>query len=233
MKEVAPKIGKIFKTDSEETDQLPIAERVVRAVTPFAHLSYEEQLEKKQHNALHAMRTLGNGIAKNNMNLMKFVEYQKLRRVGSVCELDYIISSPVIDGYRNTCDFSVGINAETNELAIGFRVASYRNENDSVAPVKNLPNVNDTMKALCVDLEKILKASKHECYDPITHEGVWSHLMMRTSVDGQCMVMVSLHPQKLEESELKVEKDSLINWCKSLQGGEHTISSLYVSMFDE
>jgi len=224
-----PAAGKIFKADDEQVDLLPLDDRVVKIVTPFAHLPYEEQLEKKQETALGIMRRLGNEIIKVNPGLGDFVKFNKLRRKGSVCELDDIISSPVIKGYRNKCEFTVGINPETNELAVGFRVSSYKDGCVSVGPVVKLANINDTMKTLCVELEKLFRASSHASFDPITHEGVWRQVMMRTSVGGECMVMVSMHPQQLTESQLQDQKNSLINLCKSLEG-PHKISSLYVSI---
>ena len=40
--------------------------------------------------------------------------------------LEPIVRSPVLQGYRNKCEFSVGHHPETNEVAVGFRLASYR-----------------------------------------------------------------------------------------------------------
>ena len=46
----------------------------------------------------------------------------------------------------NQCSRFVGMNSETQEPTVGFRVASYKEGNVSVGPIQDLKHINDTMK---------------------------------------------------------------------------------------
>ena len=135
-----------FRIANKSLENLPMSERISRTVTPFASFSYEEQLAKKEEMALNIIKRLGNEITKMNPELGSLVRFQKLRRKGAVCEMDPIIPSPITDGYRNKCEFTIGTNPETNETTVGFRISSYKEGSVSVGPIDDLLNVSEKMK---------------------------------------------------------------------------------------
>lgn len=71
-------------------------------------LTFNPQLEKKQKDALHILRKFGNDLAHTNPKLAQIIQWQKARRQGQMCEVDHIVRSPQIDGYRNKCEFTIG-----------------------------------------------------------------------------------------------------------------------------
>lgn len=73
-----------------------------------SHKFFSFQLKKKQKDALHVLRKYGSELARVNPGLAKFINFQKMRRKGQVCEVDDIVPSPVIDKYRNKCEFTIG-----------------------------------------------------------------------------------------------------------------------------
>lgn len=62
------------------------------------------------------------------------------------CQLDDIRCADVITGYRNKCEFTVGIDKETNLPTVGFRIGSYANGTTGVGPIDTLLSIPDSMK---------------------------------------------------------------------------------------
>lgn len=211
----------------EPVERLPIEDAIAKSVTPFAHLSYNEQLMKKQEAAHNILKKIGREIAKANPELVSFVKWQKMRRKGAVCEMDDIIPSPVIDGYRNKCEFTIGVNNISGVTTVGFRLSSYKDGNVGVGPIDKLNNVSDTMKTIVGNFEEYIRALDHMSYDPITHTGVWRQLTVRTTNNSDLMLIVSLHPQKMTQDELQVLKAGLIEFCEATKDQECMVTSLY------
>jgi tRNA/tmRNA/rRNA uracil-C5-methylase (TrmA/RlmC/RlmD family) len=67
-----------------------------------------------------------------------------------LAKIEPFVKSPIIDGYRNKCEFSFGQHPFTGEMTVGFRLASYRKGSLAVVGVDHLPNVSDKVKILQV-----------------------------------------------------------------------------------
>ncbi|KAF2350137.1 (Uracil-5)-methyltransferase family [Trinorchestia longiramus] len=226
LKVIEQKVDGTFKCANEEMDKLPIEERVTLSVTPYAAMPYKQQLEKKQEAAQAILKKIGREIARVNPELESLVRWQKLRRRGAVCEMDPIIPSPVEDGYRNKCEFTIGMNSDSKETTVGFRVSSYKEGNVSVGPVLHLKHISDTMKNIVKSFEAHVRASDYAAFDPVSHEGVWRQLTVRTSNNHDCLLIVTVHPQKLGESELGELKQSLVHYCET-EGTQAGVTGLY------
>lgn len=48
--------------------------------------------------------------------------------------------------YRNKCEFTVGIDEETNLSTVGFRIGSYVNGTTGVGPIDDLVHIPPQMK---------------------------------------------------------------------------------------
>lgn len=219
-------IENTFQSTSIEIDKLPIEERIAKSATPFAHLPYDEQLSMKQEMAFNVLKKLGREVSRLNPGLQDFIRWQKLRRKGSICELDPIIPSPVVDGYRNKCEFTVGVNSDSGAPTIGFRVSSYKEGNISVGPIDDLKHISDKMKKVVKSVEEYIRSTLYDPFNPMTHDGVWRQVTLRTSSNGDCMVIVHVHPQQLEPGDIQAIKDGLIDYC-STNGEEAGVTSLY------
>uniref|UniRef100_N1R476 Zinc finger CCCH domain-containing protein 24 n=1 Tax=Aegilops tauschii TaxID=37682 RepID=N1R476_AEGTA len=87
------------------------SKRTVRdAVTPLAHMAYSDQLEHKKSSVAQLLKKLTRNAKKAcpaDVTLPDWISNAK--QIGGLsCKLEGILESPVIDGYRNKCEFSVG-----------------------------------------------------------------------------------------------------------------------------
>lgn len=79
-----------LKVPKKEYEQLPLEERIQKAVIPYHGMDYEEQLKEKMKNVRSALRKFGNELAQMNPELKQFVHWHKIRRKGQVREQQYI-----------------------------------------------------------------------------------------------------------------------------------------------
>lgn len=89
---------------------------------------------------------LGKKLSNENPSLRQWLSSQREKNSELPCELWPIRRADSIDGYRNKCEFSVGLNPETNEQTVGFRIGSYVNGFTGVAPVSHLVHIPGKMK---------------------------------------------------------------------------------------
>ncbi|XP_068212340.1 tRNA (uracil-5-)-methyltransferase homolog A-like isoform X3 [Palaemon carinicauda] len=213
--------------------KIPINERVVKSVTPYAHFTYEDQLKKKQKAGLAALRKLGQEMANTNPELKQWVKFHKLRRKGQVCEIDEIVQSPKVDAYRNKCEFTVGINPEDNLPTVGFRVSSYKAGSLAVGPVGHLVHIPNTMKKVVEVFQDYIRSSEHKPFDPLTHEGVWRQLTVRTSSHDDVLIAVVIHPQDFSEEDIGDLKQDIIDYFKDGVGTSAGVTSIFFQAFGQ
>ena len=124
-----------------------------------------------------------------------------------------IKESPVLTGYRNKCEFTIGKNTTTNEAnCVGFVKGSFSDGNISVEP----PNeCKETCSNLMIEEVKkfkdFLSTSEFPTYDNISNTGVWKALQIRTTEQQDIMITPvvdkrSLDPEKLENLKSSVNQ---------------------------
>ena len=231
----------------KEEDTRPVLDRIRSAVCPLAGIDYEEQLKVK----VEQVETLMNSLRKEVMQqLGKLVKDLKEEEVAV---MEPILRSPVTDGYRNKCEFSVGRHPETDEVTVGFRLASYRKGSTAVVGLEGLPNVSNEVRGgwwiICVDLndnfyttplqmravathfESFVRSSGYEPFNNISQKGHWKQLTVRTSNNGgedNVMAWAILDPQNLAEEE----KTSLRERFQShFSGCPVRVTSLHLQFF--
>lgn len=89
---------------------------------------------------------MGNKLAHENPDLQKWLEENKAKYNGVPCELWDMRHPEEINGYRNKCEFTIGMDLETGLPTVGFRLGSYVNGTISVGPVESLVHIPDRMK---------------------------------------------------------------------------------------
>lgn len=221
------------KKDDDPDSNLSIMERVSKSVIPYAHLSYEEQLEKKQKDALQVLRKYGSDLAHINPELAKFISFQKMRRKGQVCEVDDIVPSPVIDNYRNKCEFTIGVNPENGLPTVGFRTASYKEGSMHVAPVGHLRHLPQQMKSVVEEFEKFIRDSGLAPFSPLTHEGFWRQLNVRTTRNNDILIIPMMHPQDMNEEQLSDVKNKIVTHFTVGPGAPLGITSIFFKAFGQ
>ena len=186
---------------SREEDKRTVEERLFDAVCPFAKVSYQNQLEEKKTRVESLMKTLSEEVKKH----LKFAP--KFDALVPEIVVETVVESPSTEGYRNKCEFSVGFHPETEEIVVGFRLASYKKGSVSVAPVANVPVVSERMKQAASRFEAFVKESKLKPYDNITQSGVWKQLTVRESKrTKELMIMVVANPSQIPDKEALKEE---------------------------
>lgn len=75
-----------------------------------------------------------------------WIEANRKTYKGLSFELLPIKGSPVREGYRNKCEFTVGIDEETKLRTVGFRLGSYVTGTVGVAPIQSLVHISEPTK---------------------------------------------------------------------------------------
>ncbi|CAK9293217.1 unnamed protein product [Gordionus sp. m RMFG-2023] len=117
-----------FIISNQTNDNKTTIKNVKDVVTPYWNISYLEQLKLKQTNLKDTL-IVKLGLLDGIENILKNME-----------------PSPLIYGYRNKCEFTIG-HLDTSKL-IGFRVSSYKSGCDLVAPIDECLHVSEEMKSV-------------------------------------------------------------------------------------
>ena len=142
----------MLKAKDIEEDTRPVLEQIKSAVCPLSNLPYEEQLEKKSQE----VEKILSDVRREIVDQYKFLKgFDK----SGLATQEPIVRSPVLQGYRNKCEFSVGHHPETDEVTVGFRLASYKKGSVAVVGVDDIPIVSDVMKAVVKSFESFVRTS--------------------------------------------------------------------------
>lgn len=140
-----PMLKRLEQAAPEVEDNRTVFEKVCDAVCPLAQMPYEDQIKKKTDMVKSIMDSLRAEVVKN----LKFVPNQDELRLDDIAVVEPFIPSPVLNGYRNKCEFSVGYHPEhPDQVTVGFRLASYKKGSLAVVGVEDLPIVSDRVSAV-------------------------------------------------------------------------------------
>ncbi|KAL2938307.1 Zinc finger CCCH domain-containing protein 24, partial [Bienertia sinuspersici] len=124
------------------------------AVTPLAHLPYIEQLEQKKNSLMQLLKKLG------------------------------IIESPLINGYRNKCEFSVGYSVQ-GKPTVGFMLGNFREGVTAVEEPTDCPNVSRVACNYALIFQDFLQDSALPIWNRFNNAGFWRQLTVREGRDPQ------------------------------------------------
>ncbi|XP_063227966.1 tRNA (uracil-5-)-methyltransferase homolog A-like [Bacillus rossius redtenbacheri] len=219
--------AKKLKVDDEKS----LEERLRDSTTPLWNVTYCQQLEDKQKKVRSLLLSLSRDIVKANPTLAPWIKSQKAKHEGLPCELLPIRPSPVQDGYRNKCEFTVGLNEVTGEPTVGFRVGSYVRGFTGVGSVDCLKHVPQRMKEVAKLFEQFVRQSDLGVYNPETQEGNWRQLTVRLAHrTSQLMLIVGIHPQSLPDSSIDELKTGIRNFFQDGPERVGNVSSLYLQL---
>ncbi|XP_041781994.1 tRNA (uracil-5-)-methyltransferase homolog A isoform X1 [Anopheles merus] len=229
-----PLIRRRKEASTAEGEPLNIKRRTVEAsATSLAYLPYDEQLKQKQSEMENVLQKFGKELWSSIPTLRTFVEKQRLLHGGLPCAFEPIRPSPMQDGYRNKCEFSIGKDA-LGVKRVGFRVGSYSNgflEVESIAHLKHIP---ECMKQTVVLFEQFVQSSPFDVYSAETYQGHFRQLTVRMShATGQVMVVVGVHLQSLSEEEKQTMKSSIVECLTSEPGKQAGISSIHFEVIQK
>ncbi|XP_013165172.1 PREDICTED: tRNA (uracil-5-)-methyltransferase homolog A [Papilio xuthus] len=206
-------------------------ERLKDATIPYWNVPYEEQLKLKEKEIRNILMKYDNEVWKINKERRDEIEAKRKLHNGLSFDLKPIVPSPVIEGYRNKCEFTVGIDDETKKPTVGFRLGSYVTGTVGVAPIQSLNHISDQTKKAVLIFQEFVRKSNLAPFSPADYSGYWRYLTVRHSkFNGEIMLIIALHPQALTTEELEKLKGDLKEHFNSEESAACGIKSIYYEL---
>ncbi|XP_061358766.1 zinc finger CCCH domain-containing protein 24 isoform X2 [Gastrolobium bilobum] len=149
-------------------------------VTPLAHLSYADQLEQKKSSLMQILKRLTRNARKACPTGISLPEWiLKSREIGGLpCKLEGIIASPIVNGYRNKCEFSVGYSLK-GKITVGFMLGNFREGVTAVEEAVDCPNVSTVACKYATIFQEFLQHTDLPVWNRFKNSGFWRQLTVR------------------------------------------------------
>lgn len=179
-------------SDQRRPDNRPVRS-VQEATAPLAKMPYSEQLALKENELLEILRSYGTQAQRGNREL-DFRAKMKLSKDGVPCEWLGFKASPLIDGYRNKSEFTVGKNA-AGEKVVGFRLGSYVDGSVEVdCSLREVPHISESMRQAAHAYQLFIQESPLAVFNPELYTGVFKQLTVRVSQSTkEIMLIIGVH----------------------------------------
>ncbi|XP_067649445.1 tRNA (uracil-5-)-methyltransferase homolog A-like [Haliotis asinina] len=211
---------KKLRVDKE--DDTPSNVRLLKCVAPYWGVPYEEQLKRKQADIVDVLKWLG-----SNGETRHIFQKQRKENDGLCCKLFPIKPSPLLVGYRNKSEFSIGKGVNDEDVIVGFRFGLYKDGHCNVGPPDDIPIIPDSMKKVVQAFQHYLTTSQYSVFNPENHSGHWHQLTVRTTTGKDVMAIAEFHPQQLNKEALEVEKELIRVYFTEGNGRDSGVTSLY------
>ncbi|PON52607.1 (Uracil-5)-methyltransferase family [Trema orientale] len=149
-------------------------------VTPLAHMAYSDQLEQKKSSIMQILKRLTRNARKACPNGVSLPEWiLKSREIGGLpCNLEGILPSPLVNGYRNKCEFSVGYSLQ-GKITVGFMLGNFREGVTAVEEPVDCPNVSAIACKYASIFQEFLQHSDLPVWNRFKNTGFWRQLTVR------------------------------------------------------
>ncbi|KAI3822846.1 hypothetical protein L1987_10445 [Smallanthus sonchifolius] len=150
------------------------------AVTPLAHMSYADQLEHKKKNIMQILKKIARNARKACPDGVAQPDWiVKSREIGGLaCKLEGIIESPLVNGYRNKCEFSIGYSLK-GKPTVGFLLGNFREGVTAVEEPSDCPNVSRISCKYAEIFQNFLQNSTFPIWNRMSNTGFWRQLTVR------------------------------------------------------
>ncbi|KQJ81687.1 zinc finger CCCH domain-containing protein 24 [Brachypodium distachyon] len=150
------------------------------AVTPLAHMTYNDQLEHKKNSVAQLLKKLTRNAKKACPADVPNPDWVfKSKQIGGLpCKLEGILESPVIDGYRNKCEFSAGHSLE-GKKTVGFMLGNFREGVTAVEEPVDCPNVSGLACKYASMFQDFLQLSSLPVWNRMDNSGFWRQFTVR------------------------------------------------------
>ncbi|BAS87526.1 Os04g0105000 [Oryza sativa Japonica Group] len=170
------------------------------AVTPLAHMSYNDQLEHKKNSVAQILKRLTRNARKACPTGIPLPDWVfKSKEIGGLpCKLEGILESPVINGYRNKCEFSVGFSLE-GKKTVGFMLGNFREGVTAVEEPVDCPNVSEISCKYALMFQDFLQSSSLPVWNRVDNCGFWRQFTVR---EGRCQAQAVAQNAENQISEV-------------------------------
>ncbi|TPX65175.1 hypothetical protein SpCBS45565_g05338 [Spizellomyces sp. 'palustris'] len=148
------------------------------------------------------------------------------------CPLSDPLPSPVVNGYRNKCEFTFGWNLK-REKVVGFLLGLYKEGIVNVLEPTNTLNVSPAAIKIAATLQTFLRASDLDLYDRINKKGFWRMALVRTHRTNESMVVIQYNPSDVSVDKIQAAKDTLkSHFERAMADGDIAVTTLLVQGWD-
>ncbi|KAG1446029.1 hypothetical protein G6F56_009710 [Rhizopus delemar] len=181
-------------------------------------MSYEDQVIKKHKSGSRQL----NSLRKKLNSLPDLTEAGReqiawtMNREDPIYQILEPIQSPLTEGYRTKCEFTIGKNLK-GEKTVGFLLGQYRDGVTSVLDPQECLHVSEKAKEIAKAMENYIRDSEYEVYDRVSKKGVWRTLMTKTQRTGDIMVMIQLKTDELNSLQIAQEKENIKRYWNHLK----------------
>lgn len=188
--------GFILPDGDDATFDTPNTEGIVTktkavcdVVTPLGRMPYKDQLDHKRNSLSQTLKRLTRNARKACPDCVSLPEWVlKSREIGGLpCKFEGILESPIIDGYRNKCEFSVGCSLE-GKPTVGFMLGNIRNGVTAVEEPHNCPNISRLSCKYARLFQEFIQSSELPVWNRICNSGFWRQFTVR---EGRCSNQVA------------------------------------------
>lgn len=131
-------------------------------------------------------------------------------------ELLDTIQSPLINGYRTKCEFTIGRDL-SGKKTVGFLLGLYRDGITAVLNPDDCLHVSEKAKQVAKAMEDYVNESKYDVYDRVEKLGVWRSIMTKTQRTGDVMILIQMNTTDLTDDQVQQEKQKLIRFWNNLK----------------
>ncbi|KAM4096113.1 hypothetical protein ACJW30_08G080500 [Castanea mollissima] len=182
------------------------ARSVRDVVTPLAHMAYSDQLEHKKTSLMQNLKKLTRNARKACPHGVSLPEWiLKSREIGGLsCKLEGILESPLVNGYRNKCEFSVGYSLQ-GKATVGFMLGNFREGVTAVEEPVDCPNVSRIACKYASIFQDFLQQSELPIWNRFKNIGFWRQLTVREGRNPGKVVDVENSDASISEVMLIVQ----------------------------
>src|SRR6266498_2712149 len=209
-------------------------EMLADQVTPLHIHEYQFQLELKRDGIIKSLREYCGKLKESYKNKNQYDSSWLQKEFDSKLPLDLkpMIPSPILKGYRNKCEFTVGLNLK-GEKTVGFLLGAYKDGLTTVLEPHDSIHVSDIAKKIALAMQNYIRQSLYDVYDRRTKQGNWRLISVRSQKCGDIMIIIQIHPQGLSNEQIIQEKSNLLEYLKTLANEENfNLTSLLIQMYD-
>ncbi|PKI51978.1 hypothetical protein CRG98_027630 [Punica granatum] len=150
------------------------------AVTPYAEFPYSDQLQFKKNALEKILKKLTRNARKvcpPGVLLPQWI--MKSNEIGGLaCKLERVVASPLENGYRNKCEFTIGLSLD-GKPTIGFTLGSFKDGVTAVAEPVDCPNVSSIAVKYASIFQEFLQQSSLPVWCRHKNSGFWRQFTVR------------------------------------------------------